>query len=139
MKRRRIAQYENGLSIPMTPLIDIVFLLLIYFMLASNFIEEQQFVVGLPQSLHGSARSKGAFVVGISKDGAFFVNKRTVDEQGIKKLFMSFTEEAKARGIEIRAARDVAVEHVVRLMDIAKACKIKKVKITTEIKARQPQ
>lgn len=134
MIRRRGIRYEDGLTIAMTPIIDIVFLLLIYFMLASNFIEEQQFVVDLPQSAHGITKTASAFVITITEQGKIMADNKVVDKKGLIKMLKGLSREVKARGVEIRAERTTPVEQVVALMDVVKSCMIKKVKITTRVK-----
>ena len=58
MRSRRLAARRATPSIPMTPLIDIVFLLLIYFMLASSFVERGEMEVQLPRAALSQDRTE---------------------------------------------------------------------------------
>ncbi len=116
----------------MTPIIDIVFLLLIYFMLASNFIQEQQFNVKLPESAKGTPRRHAALVVVVSETGSLSFNGRKTDIKGLKGLLDEVSREERDEGLEIRAQRQAPIQFVVTVMDIAKEAGIKKVMITTQ-------
>ena len=66
-KRERI-----GHNVNLTPLIDIVFLLLVFFMLTANFIEEKEIEVRLPEAENGAvAQEEKPVVVSITKEGIF--------------------------------------------------------------------
>ncbi len=130
--RRHVLRATHSISIPITPLIDIVFLLLIYFMLVSNFIEEQQFLVNLPPSSRGETQTKGPIVVALKRNGDLFIDGRQATENGIRKRLEGLSPRAKQEGLELRAEKDVAVERVVKIMDMAKEAGIKKVMISTQ-------
>ena len=130
-RRRRCIRAVHDVSIPITPLIDIVFLLLIYFMLASNFIEEQQFLVNLPSSSKGEVRTKGLLIVTVKRNGDIFVEGKRVSENGMFELLKDLTPKYKKQGLEVQAEKDVTVERVVKIMDMAKAAGLKRVMITT--------
>ena len=131
-RRGRVLKATQSVSIPITPLIDIVFLLLIYFMLASNFIEEQQFVVDLPRSSKGDARTKGPIVVTLKRNGGLFIDGKEASETDLRKRLKQLSPKAKQEGLEVRAEQDVAVRRVVKIMDMAKEAGVKKVMITTQ-------
>ncbi len=132
MRKRRPFSHNQGVTIPMTPIIDIVFLLLIYFMLASNFIQEQQFNVKLPESAKGTPRRHAALVVVVSETGSLSFNGRKTDIKGLKGLLDEVSREERDEGLEIRAQRQAPIQFVVTVMDIAKEAGIKKVMITTQ-------
>ncbi len=67
-------QPREAMQINLTPLIDVVFLLLIFFMVSTSFNREAQLSVDLPSASHASIVDKPAIIdVGISRDGQVFV------------------------------------------------------------------
>ncbi|NPA95369.1 MAG: biopolymer transporter ExbD [Thermodesulfobacteria bacterium] len=134
MKKRRPTRRIHNIAIPMTPIIDIVFLLLIYFMLASNFIQEQQFSVDLPESSKGVAKAETALVVVVSKAGSLILNGKKTDLEGLKGLLLSRPPKSREEGLEIRAHRQAPIQFIISIMDTARQAGIKKVMITTQRK-----
>ncbi len=134
MRRRRALDQGSKPLVPMTPLVDIVFLLLIYFMLASNFVTEQQLVVDLPQSRHGTGVKHAPVILSITSDGSFFLNDRRVEGDQLEKALRGLSEVSRERAIEIRAERQVPVHFVVQAMDAAKGAHFTKVKVETTLK-----
>ena len=136
MRRRRLLKQNSKPLVPTTPLVDIVFLLLIYFMLASNLITEQQLVVDLPKSKHGSSAKHDSVVLSITSDGDFFIGSRRVASNSLEQalLRLSKNKNTSEKFIEIRAARQTPIHFVVQAMDAAKGAGFTKVKVETILK-----
>ncbi len=130
MKRRSFSP-DQGLGIPLTPLIDMVFLLLIYFMLASNFVEEQQFHVELPESSHGHEVSRHKAAVTVTKDGRFFLNSRQMDADELQGELKRMKAAEELRSLEIRIDRLAPAGLAVKVLDAAGAAGISEVSIST--------
>ena len=136
MKRRRHIGNLVGMEIPLTPVIDIVFLLLIYFMLASNFIQEQQFIINLPKSGHGSIKARCPLIVHVSKTGQLTVAGKKIDGKELLPLLESMSRKAKNRGVEVRAHRETPVQLIIEIMDTARLAGVERVRITTLYQGR---
>lgn len=108
----------------MSSMTDIVFLLLIFFMLTSPVITPEALDLILPKA-KGKTTSTQNIAVSITKDLEFYVNEEKVNSNRIES-----TLKAKLRGIEeptiiLRAAEGVPIEKAVRIMDIANRNKYK--------------
>ncbi len=111
---------EISLGISIAPLIDIVFLLLIFFMLTSHFDIISGIDIALPDiSERGSDQSMDTITVSLDKTGNCYLQKKKVT---LKGLFLQLKELAKEKKINLilNADRDVTHGHVVRIMDLAK-------------------
>ncbi len=132
MKRRRpTTDGHQGPAIPLTPLIDIVFLLLIYFMLASNFVKEQQFHVELPRSHHGEALESAGAIITINRQGEFFLNGDRIPAEDVEARLASLSAQTRIDRVEIRSDRLAPVDLTIKAMDAAKGAGLRRVIIST--------
>ncbi|MDP2105080.1 MAG: biopolymer transporter ExbD, partial [Desulfobulbaceae bacterium] len=79
------ARRRRQFAIPLTPLIDIVFLLLIYFLLTSNFVTQQAIDIQLPQVTMETPAIEQLVVVTVDRDGNFYVAGTMVREQDLAR------------------------------------------------------
>lgn len=120
----------EGMTIDLTPLIDVTFQLLIFFMLTATFNNDAAFKVKLPKATSNEpAVEQKAVVVEISEDGRFEVDKKVVDEAELKTRLCMAAKEAQVSTVNIKADQNTKHEKVVQTMDIAKTCGIEKLGI----------
>lgn len=139
MKFKRQAGEE--VSVNLTPLIDVVFLLLIFFMVSTTFTKESHLEIDLPQSSGDPAKPavKDIEVV-INAEGEFSVNERALvnnQEETLKKAIEKLSNGNTKIPFIITADAKTAHEHVVRVMDVAGQLGFVQLSITTQ--QRSPQ
>ncbi|OOZ48513.1 hypothetical protein BOW39_10045 [Solemya velum gill symbiont] len=90
---------HSNVVLNLTPLIDIVFLLLVFFMLTAHFIEDQALVVDLPDanSAPAAAEHKEIVTVILSPEGVIFVNDQPVHEHELQKFLKAALDETENR------------------------------------------
>jgi len=115
---------DNDLDLNITPLIDVVFLLLIFFMVSTTFQRESEITIELPES-SGEAVEKEKIVIEVSVDsqGSYFVNKRRVKDNDIKTLkkAISITRgDNKEPKLIISADKMTPHQSVIKVMDAAR-------------------
>lgn len=116
----------------MAPLIDVVFLLLIYFMLAANFISEEGIDVKLPQARAARLESSEPVVVYVARDGRVLFREREVGREGLFDLLRAELRPKTEPSVIIRADRNVILNRVVTVMDVAKAAGAGTIQLATE-------
>ena len=121
---------RTPLAINVTPLIDCVFLLLVFFMLTTSFLEEQSLI------LHVAAPGKAAvtteqLVVDIAKDGTIAVQGKPVKLDQLTATIRPLLATVKAGAVSIRAGRDVPVQRTVSVMDRIRAAGTENIKFLT--------
>ncbi len=130
MRRKRFKR--KGVDIPFTPLIDIVFLLLIYFLLTSHFVEQQTLKVKLPEtSLHGRALQQEILTITITKEGEFFINQRKVPTFHLKEELKKITKEKVISQVHLEADREAKVQWLIKAMEAAKEAGLKNILVKT--------
>ena len=115
---------DNELELNITPLIDVVFLLLIFFMVSTTFQRESEITIELPESTGEAAESnKKVIEISIDNQGRYFVNQRRIKDTDIKTLkkAISITRgDAKEPKLIISADKMTPHQSVVRAMDAAR-------------------
>ncbi len=108
----------------MSSMTDIVFLLLIFFMLASTLVTTNAIDILLP-SASGKTTNKKAVNVTITKDFIFYVDQNTVAEQNLELELIGIISGTSQPTITLRAEESVPISKVAYVMDIANRNKIK--------------
>ena len=115
---------DTELELNITPLIDVVFLLLIFFMVSTTFQRESEITIELPESSGDVAESdKKVIEISIDNQGRYFVNQRQLKATDIKTLkkAISITRgDAKEPKLIISADKMTPHQAVVRAMDAAR-------------------
>ncbi|MGD9162904.1 MAG: biopolymer transporter ExbD [Desulfobacteraceae bacterium] len=130
LKPRTKKRYE--IQAPLTSLIDIVFMLLIYFLLTTNFMVDEGIKIKLPQAKAAAPQTQQEITIYVDKDGrAFLMNKETplnILFSEIKKMIGN----DKDRLVVIKADRAVILNKAVKVMDLAKAAGAGRLCLATE-------
>lgn len=126
-RERRRVQAEPS----MTAMIDVVFLLLLFFVLSSTFVLQPGIKVKLPRAVTTEQPARKDLVLIIARDKRIFLNNELVK---FNSLWGRLIEELKFQpeaALVLRADRDVAHGFVVRIMDVAKQAGAERIAIAT--------
>lgn len=126
-RERRRVRAEPGL----TSMIDVIFLLLLFFVLSSTFILQPGIKVRLPRTVTTEQPARKDVVLIIARDRRIFLNNSLVP---FNSLWGRLIEELKFQPqatLILRADRDVAHGYVVRVMDVAKQAGASRIAIAT--------
>jgi biopolymer transport protein ExbD len=108
----------------MSSMTDIVFLLLIFFMIASTLVTTNAIDILLPKA-SGKTENKKSVSVSIQKDLTFYIDQRMVKVQNLESELLVLFQNETAPSIILRAEKSVPVDYVVKVMDIANRNKFK--------------
>ena len=120
MKTHNFYQKEEKelISINITPLIDIVFLLLVFFMLATSFIQKSTIEVNLSSGKTVKVdNEKNRAVVILNKKGLIYLNNKLINVTNIRKEINNIVEKNPKYRILIKSHKKVPVQKVIRLIE----------------------
>ena len=120
MKTHNFYQKEEKelISINITPLIDIVFLLLVFFMLATSFIQKSTIEVNLSSGKTVEIENqKNTVVLILNKKGQVYLNKKLINISNIKNEITNIIEKNPKHKILIKSHKKIAVQKVIRLIE----------------------
>ena len=118
----------------MSSMTDIVFLLLIFFMLTSTLVTQNALELVLPQSSSKNTDTTSLSVSIEKKDKVinYYIDKEKVEFEKLEAKLIIKLREAKDKGIVLNADKSVEIEHVVKVMEIAYNNKFKLVLATSQ-------
>ena len=108
----------------MSSMTDIVFLLLIFFMIASTLVSAEAIDLLLPKSSSKTTQSKSVSV-SINKKLQYFVNRKRVSKGQLEREILAKVGKGRGRTITLRVEESVPMKHAVYVMDIANRNRIK--------------
>ena len=111
------------------PLIDIIFLLLIFFMLATNFNQNQNIDFSTPEKLtESNSDSNVVLYLKIQKNGYFMLDGSTFkNEKELKKNILMKWDKKKYSSLLITTEKDVILQNLITTMDMVKSIGISEV------------
>lgn len=125
-RRKRISQHLD-----IAPLIDVVFLLLLFFMLTANFIMQPGIKISLPQA-KTSQPQKERIIVSISEDNQIYLNEKQVDIAFLEMVLKAKLETVSKKVVVIKADKKIDLGLAVKVMDISKGAGAEALSISTE-------
>ncbi len=133
MKFRRGNRFEA--SVELTPLIDVVFLLLIFFMVSTTFVRETQLKIDLPEAQgEASERDPNVVEIAIDRSGGYAINGQSVANEQLQTLMRALeatTDGDSSKSLIITADANASHQSVVRAMDAAGRLGLTRLSITT--------
>ena len=131
MARNRNREEEDA-SIDMTPMLDIVFIMLIFFIVTTSFVKEAGIQVNKPEANQANKEPSANIFIAIRDTGEVWMDKRQVDVERVAANLERMLAEQPTDLVVIQA--DKAAEHgrVVEVMDQIKEAGIDKISIAAE-------
>ncbi len=130
---------EDSVEVNLTPLIDVVFLLLIFFMVSTTFDRHAKLKVSLPEASTKAAQQQNdPLVLSIDEKGNYFLNERQIVNQQLGTLKQAILKTLSEKNLKIedvsmvlRADANTPHQAVVRAMDAASQLGLSKLSIAT--------
>lgn len=129
---RRGKKHGPIAEINMIPLIDVVLVLLIIFMVMSPMLIQQQLKVNVPSSVAGSEAPDKPIVIAIERQGEINLNGKAVSISTLESQLKPLLGPKHDRPVMIQADKEIALQYVVSVMDVAKKLQVTKLGISVE-------
>ncbi len=124
---------KTGINI--ASLVDMLFLLLIFFVVTSTFVEQPSISLDLPTAKHSDTAKLEDLVVTIDRKGMLYLKARPVTELELREAFSKAITERKDTILILKADGDVSYGRVVTVMDIARGTGLKRITALTTAEA----
>ena len=129
-KRERSIEVDDALNL--TPMIDCVFLLLIFFMVTTVFKQPYTLVVELPEARQAQVVEEKKLVASISADGRMEINRVPVDLSTIDQVLRREQQGTRSLTLVVRTDKETKHKHLLDLFEAAKRVGIEKIPLATE-------
>ncbi len=132
MRRRRAADSEES-EVNLTPMLDVVFIMLIFFIVTASFVKEAGIDVNRPSAATAERKEKGNILVAISEDNQIWIDRRQVDPRALRANIERMHAENPNGAVVIQADEESKNKLLVMVMDAARLAGVKNVSIAAEV------
>lgn len=115
--RRRYCQDDDEAAIDLTPLMDIVFIMLIFFIVTTSFIKESGVDVNRPSANTAERKEHGNILIAITANDEIWMDKRPVDIRAVRANVERLKAESPEASVVIQADKDSKNGLLVQVMD----------------------
>ena len=131
-RRANRSSSEQNADIDMTPMLDIVFIMLIFFIVTTSFVKESGIDVNRPSAKTGVTKAQGNIIVGIKANGDVWIDKRLVDYRAVRANVSRLHMENPLGSVIIAADKDTKTQALVQVIDQIRLAGIMNPAIATE-------
>jgi len=134
---RRSFSSESGNAdedVNVTPLLDIVFIMLIFFIVTSTFVKEPGVDINRPEASTASERRLASIIVAISEDNEIWINKERVELQEVKAIVEQLVRENPKGTAVVQADAKSKTRLLVEVVTQIRATGVEDVAVSTENK-----
>jgi len=124
---------EEESEVNLTPMLDVVFIMLIFFIVTASFVKEAGIEVNRPNAVTAERKEKGNILVAISADNQIWVNRRQVDPRALRANIERMHAENPHGAVVIQADDESKNGLLVQVMDAARLAGVKNVSIAAEV------
>jgi len=131
MRAKRHGSGEET-EIDLTPMLDVVFIMLIFFIVTASFIKESGIDVSRPDAVTAVVQERANIVVAITETGEIWINRREVDRRAVRANIERLHAENPQGAVVITADEKADVGIMVEVMDQARQAGVFNVSIAAD-------
>ncbi len=133
---RNIRNRRSGApEINMAPLLDMVFILLIFFLVTTSFVKEAGVDVERPVAKSAATKAATNMIIGIDKDGSVFMQGKRVDVRSVQPRMKQYVMETPKGSVVIAADKQSTTNTLIQVLDGCRLAGVKNISIA----ARKPK
>ncbi|QBG37152.1 ExbD/TolR family protein [Litorilituus sediminis] len=129
---KMLQEQEDKEDIDMTPMLDVVFILLIFFIVTASFVKEAGIDVNRPEAATAVKKERANILVAISDKGDIWINKRKVDIRSVQANIERLKAENPQGTVVIQADKKATTDTLIKVMDSARAAGVFDVSIAAQ-------
>ncbi len=132
-KNMLMLEEEEETEVNLTPMLDVVFIMLIFFIVTASFVKEAGIDVNRPNAATAERKEKGNILVAISADNQIWIDRRQVDPRALRANIERMHAENPNGAVIIQADEESKNKLLVLVMDAARLAGVKNVSIAAEV------
>jgi len=131
--RRRRAKKDVASEVNLTPMLDVVFIMLIFFIVTASFVKESGIDVTRPQASTATLKERGNILIAITANDQIWMDRRQVDPRALRANIELLHAENPQGSVVIQADVDSKNGLLVQVMDAARSSGVKNVSLAAEV------
>jgi biopolymer transport protein ExbD len=132
MRRRRARDREES-EVNLTPMLDVVFIMLIFFIVTASFVKEAGIDITRPSAATAVRKERGNILIAITANDQIWIDRRQVDHRAIRANIERLHAENPQGSVVIQADKDSKNGLLVQVMDAARLAGVSSVALAAEI------
>jgi len=129
MKIRRHGAPPEDTGIDLTPMLDVIFIMLIFFIVTTTFVRESGIKINRPAAKTAVQQDQANILVAISPEGEIWVDKKRVDIRSLRAVIQKLKSENPEAAVIVQADRDARAGLMVQAMDQARLAGVRDVSV----------
>ena len=129
-----IAAESDEAEIDITPMLDVVFIMLIFFIVTASFVKESGIEVNRPEASTSQSKPRASILVAINDLGEIWINKRKVEEGQVRANIERLHAENPQGSVVVQADEESKTKVLVAVMDAAREAGVRDVSLATDKK-----
>ena len=135
MRRSPISQAtEAEEEISLTPMLDVVFILLIFFIVTANFIKEPGLEINRPDSDTAETQENAAILIAVGPTGEVWMDGRRIDVRQVKANVVKMLADNPKGSVVIQADEKAVADTIIKVMDGAREAGVSAISLASEPK-----
>ena len=123
---------EEESSIDITPMLDVVFIMLIFFIVTATFVKEAGIDVNRPDAATAVKQEKANILIAISANNEIWIDRRRVDIRSVRPNIERLRAESPQGSVVIQADKESKTETLIKVMDAARSAGVVNVAIAAQ-------
>lgn len=131
MSGKKAKPEEEAQAIDLTPMLDVVFIMLIFFIVTATFIKETGKEVNRPEATTADPKPKASILIAVGADNEIWIDKKKVDPRGVQKVIERMRADNPNGGVSIQADTEADIEYVLDVANAARDAGVDDVSVST--------
>ena len=124
LQRLSIIQQQEDAEINLTPMLDVVFIMLIFFIVSTSFVRESGIDVNRPNAKSSETQSKTAVMVAISATDAIWLDRKPIDLHMVRPTIERIRSEQSEINVIVQADEKSSTGQLVKVVDQLRLAKV---------------
>lgn len=130
---RRVKREADDAQIDLTPMLDVVFIMLIFFIVTTSFVKETGVDINRPSAATAEKKSKGNILIAIKPNGDIWIDKRQIDVRAVRANIQRMKAKFPQSSIIIKSDSEARTGILVKVMDQIRLAGVKNISIAASI------
>jgi len=132
-KRVGLEDDESESDVNLTPMLDVVFIMLIFFIVTASFVKEAGIEINRPNAATAERKEQGNILVAITENGQIWIDRRQIDPRALRANIERMHAENPNGAVIIQADEDSRNKLLVQVMDAARLAGVESVSIAADV------
>jgi len=131
--RRRRQRHDDENEVNLTPMLDVVFIMLIFFIVTASFVKEAGIDISRPPAATAVRKERGNILIAITENDQIWIDRRQVDPRALRANIERLHAENPQGSVVIQADKDSKNGLLVQVMDASRMAGVRSVALAAEV------